>query len=544
MKIALLQINSTIGDVDGNAGKILSAYQKVACNAVDLAITPELALLGYPPLDLLYRKTIIEKTEKAVQFLAEQTNNCALLLGTVTTRSASSGRPLYNSAVLLQKGKIQSRFHKILLPTYDVFEEARYFEPGTVPGMFRINNNTIGVTICEDIWNDKRFWRQPLYMRDPVQELKKIGCTLLVNLSASPWHRGKHHLRLDILRNIAVHSGIGVAMCNLVGGNDELVFDGNSMFVTPDGHLHSVAYSFKEHYLIVDTEKPNSVDLSSTDEQEILDALILGTRDYVHKCGFKKALIGLSGGIDSALTAYIAVQALGSENVTGVSMPSRFSSPHSITDAQQLATNLGIKLLVIPIEPPFVSILENMKPYFEDKSLGITEENIQSRLRGLILMALSNKTGAIVLSTGNKSELAVGYCTIYGDLCGGLAVISDLLKTWVYRLAYWINQKKEVIPQNILKKPPSAELRPNQTDQDSLPPYEVLDKILELHIEQNFGLCEILEKNIASEQTVREVLRMVHNAEYKRRQAAPGIKVTPRAFSRGWRMPVAKICNF
>jgi NAD+ synthase (glutamine-hydrolysing) len=544
MKIALLQINSTVGDIEGNSNKVLSAIGRAEQAGAKLAITPELALVGYPPLDLLYRQSFIDKAESAAREIAARSKNCPLLLGSISPRNDSAGRPLHNSALLLRNGMIETRFHKILLPTYDVFEEDRYFEPGPSPGKFVLEQHTIGVTICEDIWNDKNFWQHTRYPRDPVADLASGGCDLIVNLSASPWHRGKQHLRANMLASLAKRTSTPFALCNLVGGNDELVFDGNSLFVTPDGQPHSRARSFDEDCLIIDTNSANTAKFDSTDEQDILDALIMGTRDYVHKCGFKKVLIGLSGGIDSALTAVIAVRAMGAANVTGVAMPSRFSSEHSITDAQQLAANLGIKLITIPIEPPFTTILENLKPFFQNKSWDITEENIQSRLRGLTLMALSNKTGAMVLTTGNKSELAVGYCTIYGDMCGGLAVISDVPKTWVYRLARWINREKDIIPQKSIQKPPSAELRPNQTDQDSLPPYDVLDAILELHIEQNLGLRAILEKNIASEETVRKVFNLVHNAEYKRRQAAPGIKVTPRAFSRGWRMPIAKKSDF
>lgn len=542
MTIALLQINTVVGDIEGNTEKILKAHLEATARGARLCVTPELAITGYPPLDLLYRPSFIRRAEQALQKLATACASTALLVGTVVTADKLSGRTLHNAAAFINNGRVQAFFKKRLLPTYDVFEEDIYFEPGHEPAYFTLDGELIGVTICEDAWNDKHFWPRPRYECDPLSDLAERGCQTIINLSASPWHVGKANLRRQMLQAAAQRHSAHVLLCNLVGGNDELIFDGNSFHCDSAGRIRCGAAAFQEDILICETTRQPELNqnIPQEDEKDIFAALVLGTRDYVKKCGFSDVLIGLSGGIDSAVTAAIACEALGPQHVRGVALPSRFSSESSIRDARELACNLGIRFDVIPIEPGFQAVLDQLAPTFAGKPWDVTEENIQSRLRGLTLMALSNKTGAMLLTTGNKSELAVGYCTIYGDMCGGLAVISDVLKTQVYKLAHWINRQREIIPRSSISKPPSAELRPNQTDQDSLPPYDVLDAILQPHIEQHLCASEIIRKNIAPEDTVRRIIALVEKAEYKRRQAAPGLRITPRAFGRGWRMPIAK----
>jgi NAD+ synthetase len=551
MKIAIAQINTTIGDFDGNFNKIRSAYLKAVENGSDLLLTPEMAITGYPPRDLLLRKDFVEKNRSVLEELAKITGNTGLIVGYVDFNYKKPGRNLTNSVALLKNGKIIEIRHKTLLPTYDVFDEDRYFEPAEKNTPVEFNGIQLGLTICEDIWNDEDFWRDRRYRRNPPAELFDAGAEILINISASPWHLGKDKTRRQMLSSLARKYKKPVIYCNLVGGNDELVFDGGSMFFDTNGKLVAKANIFEEDFVIVDTDTLYSratyselsiseIDTSECcDEEMIYRALVMGTRDYLHKCGFKSAVIGLSGGIDSSLVACIAADALGRENVLGVSMPSQYSSRGSLEDARKLAENLGIKYEVIPIQPPFESFKNQLSQIFRGLPEDITEENIQARIRGVILMAISNKFKSLVLTTGNKSELGVGYCTLYGDMCGGLAVISDIPKTMVYKVSRWINREKEVIPAACLTKPPSAELRPNQTDQDTLPPYEILDAILEAYVVDGKSPAEIVSLGF-DERTVRYVIKLIENSEYKRRQAAPGIKVTSRAFGVGWRVPLAK----
>ena len=551
MKIAIAQINTTIGDFDGNFNKIRSAYLKAVENGSDLLLTPEMAITGYPPRDLLLRKDFVEKNRSVLEELAKITGNTGLIVGYVDFNYKKPGRNLTNSVALLKNGKIREIRHKTLLPTYDVFDEDRYFEPAEKNTPVEFNGIQLGLTICEDIWNDEDFWRDRRYRRNPPAELFDAGAEILINISASPWHLGKDKTRRQMLSSLARKYKKPVIYCNLVGGNDELVFDGGSMFFDTNGKLVAKANIFEEDFVIVDTDtlysrtthsEPSISEIDTSeccDEEMIYRALVMGTRDYLHKCGFKSAVIGLSGGIDSSLVACIAADALGRENVLGVSMPSQYSSRGSLEDARKLAENLGIKYEVIPIQPPFESFKNQLSQIFRGLPEDITEENIQARIRGVILMAISNKFKSLVLTTGNKSELGVGYCTLYGDMCGGLAVISDIPKTMVYKVSRWINREKEVIPVACLTKPPSAELRPNQTDQDTLPPYEILDTILEAYVVDGKSPAEIVSLGF-DERTVRYVIKLIENSEYKRRQAAPGIKVTSRAFGVGWRVPLAK----
>ncbi len=542
MKIAILQLNFTVGDITGNAEKIISAVKDAASSGVDLFITSELALTGYPPRDLLLNKSFIEKTWQAASVLAKSLSGYPpLLLGVPEANTSGGGKPLYNSAALLKDGAVSRVFRKTLLPTYDVFDEYRYFEPAEPSAALELSGLKIGVTICEDIWNDRDCSPLHLYKLDPLEKLFSSGIDCIVNISASPFFLGKQKIREEMLGKIAAKYKIPLVYVNQCGGNDDLVFDGRSCVFSADGKLASRAKPFSEDTLIVDVPGSSGrrepyIELP---EEEIWEALVSGTRDYAAKCGFKKVLLGLSGGIDSALTAAIAAEALGKENVFGVLLPSPYSSKGSIDDALALARGLGIKELKVPIKGVMSAFAKALRPAFRGCRKDTTEENIQSRIRGNILMALSNKYGALLLTTGNKSELAVGYCTIYGDMSGGLAVIADVSKTMVYRIANWLNQKKGgIIPQNSIDKPPSAELRPNQTDQDSLPPYEILDKILYNYIELHKSAEEITEMGFDKE-TVVKVLSLVKKAEFKRKQAAPGIKITDCAFGTGWRMPIA-----
>ncbi|MEM2174197.1 MAG: NAD+ synthase [Candidatus Micrarchaeia archaeon] len=540
MKVALLQLNMTVGDIDGNAKKIMDTINST--KDIDLFITSEMALMGYPPRDLLLNRAFIQKAWERLKEMAKALPyGISLLVGVAEPNPSDKGRPLYNSAVLLQDGKLKERFRKSLLPTYDVFDEDRYFEPSSSPGSFILNGIRIGVTICEDIWNDKDFWEKRRYDNDPVETLVKKGVDCIVNLSASPFTLGKQRVRESMLSSIASKYKIPVIYVNQVGGNDDLVFDGRSCVFDSNGVLIARGKAFTEDIVTVDLNSLNgqvAID-DFTPEAEAWNALVCGTRDYIRKCGFKKAILGLSGGIDSSLTATIAVEAIGKENVIGVLMPSPYSSKGSVDDALELAKNIGIKTLVIPIAGIMNSFKEALNEAFRGYPEDVTEENIQARIRGNLLMALSNKYGALLLSTGNKSELAVGYCTIYGDMSGGLAVIADVPKTMVYRIANWLNKTKGmIIPQSIIDKPPSAELRPNQTDQDSLPPYDILDEILYRHIELHKSTDEIIEEGFDKE-IVKKVLKMVERAEFKRKQAPPGIKITDRAFGTGWRMPIA-----
>ena len=540
MKVALAQLNTTVGDLAGNEAKILAAYQRGIDAGVELVICPELSVCGYPPRDLLHKRSFVPRNWATVQRLAAATGKVGLLIGYAGSNDKRPGREATNSAALLQNGGILATRHKTLLPTYDVFDEDRYFEPATENLPVTFNGQKIGITICEDIWNDEDFWKDRRYPHNPAVDLANAGAKLLLNISASPWHLGKNNTRREMLANLAAKTGCPLLYCNLVGGNDELVFDGASMAFDGTGQLGAEGVCFGEDFLVVDTAKPGFIGPQlMEDEESIYRALVLGLRDYVHKCGFKSVVLGLSGGIDSALTAVIAVEALGPENVRGVSLPSQYSSQGSLDDAQILAQNLGIQHDVIPIQNAFESVKAELQPVFAGRKEDTAEENIQARLRGVILMAMSNKFGSLLLTTGNKSELAVGYCTLYGDMCGGLAVISDVPKTMVYRLSNWINREQEIIPPASITKPPSAELRPNQTDQDSLPPYDVLDAILEAYVVQYKSPAEIVEAGFR-EADVKRIVKLIDFNEYKRRQAAPGIKVTSKAFGVGRRIPIAQ----
>jgi NAD+ synthetase len=542
MKVALAQLNLTVGDIAGNEAKILAAYQRAVAQGVELVLTPELALTGYPPRDLLLRPALVRQNRAALDRLAAATGATGLLVGFVGENPSRPGREVTNAVALLQHGKIVTVRTKTLLPTYDVFDEDRYFEPATSNAPIAFNGTTIGVTICEDIWNDEDFWRDRRYRVNPPMQQAEAGAQILFNLSASPWWLGKDATRRAMLQSLAKKAGRPVVFCNQVGGNDELVFDGGSLVFNAAGELVAHGKQFEEDFLVVEVGSviaPQIIKPSSCEEELLYKALVLGLRDYLHKCGFKSAVLGLSGGIDSALVAVLATAALGKENVRGVSLPSQFSSQGSLDDARVLAANLGIPYDVIPIQPPFLAVKEQVKDIFAGRAEDTTEENIQARLRGVILMAMSNKFGSLLLTTGNKSELAVGYCTLYGDMCGGLAVISDVPKMMVYRLSRWINREREIIPSDSITKPPSAELRPNQTDQDSLPPYEVLDAILEAYVVNAQSPADIVKAGFA-EADVRRVVKLIDGAEYKRRQAAPGLKVTSKAFGVGRRIPVAQ----
>jgi NAD+ synthetase len=540
MKIALAQINTTVGDLAGNEAKILAGAERARAEGVDLVLFPELSITGYPPRDLVLKKDFIERNLAVLDRLATASGPTAMLVGYVGENKNPPGRDVTNSAALLQNGKIIATRVKSLLPTYDVFDEDRYFEPARENAPLSIGQQKIGVTICEDIWNDEDFWPHRRYRANPVGDLLAAGASHIFNISASPWHVGKEKLRADMIGSLARKSGRPTALCNLVGGNDELVFDGGSMVFNGAGELIAKAKSFEEDFIVADTEKsPVIFPPTPPDEEYVYRALVLGLRDYFHKCGFKSAVLGLSGGIDSALVACLAVAALGANHVHGVSLPSQFSSQGSLDDARLLAKRLGLRYDVVPIQPCFEAVKQQVKPVFGRLPEDTTEENIQARLRGVILMSLSNKFGSLLLTTGNKSELAVGYCTLYGDMCGGLAVISDVPKTMVYRIARWINRDGELIPDASITKPPSAELRPNQTDQDSLPPYDVLDAILEQYVVRGRSLADLGSLGFAPE-TVKKVIRLIDINEYKRRQAAPGLKVTSKAFGVGRRFPIAQ----
>ncbi len=541
MKIALAQINTTVGDFAGNEAAILLAYRRAVEAGAELVLTPELATTGYPPRDLLLRPRFITENLALLGRLAAATGRAGLVLGYVGENPERPGREGTNAVALCQGGRVLATRTKSLLPTYDVFDEDRYFEPARDNRPVEFNGARVGLTICEDLWNDEDFWRERRYRRNPAVELVEAGAELLLNISASPWHLGKNRTRHEMLRSLARKTGVPVAYCNLVGGNDELVFDGGSLAVAPDGTVTVAGRLFGEDLVLVDTALGTGTvqPVDWPDEEKLYRALVLGLRDYLLKCGFKSAVLGLSGGIDSAVTACLAVEALGSAHVHGVSLPSQFSSAGSLADARDLALNLGIRHDVVPIQPPFESVRSELGGVFAGLAEDVTEENIQARLRGVMLMAISNKLGSLLLTTGNKSEMAVGYCTLYGDMCGGLAVISDLPKTLVYRLARWINRERVVIPESSITKPPSAELRPNQTDQDSLPPYDVLDAILEAYVVGGRSSEEIMGMGFDAA-AVQRVLRLIDLSEYKRRQAAPGLKVTTKAFGVGRRIPIAQ----
>lgn len=540
MKIALAQINTTVGDLAGNEKKILDAYRRARAADPDLVIFPELATTGYPPRDLLLRKRFVVENLAVLDRLAAATGKTGMIVGYVGRNEKRPGREVTNSTALLHNGKIMATRSKTLLPTYDVFDEDRYFEPATGNTPVAFKDAKLGLTVCEDVWNDEDYWDERRYRRNPAAELAEAGAAILVNNSASPWHLGKNLLRRNMLSQLAAKTHCPVIYCNLVGGNDELIFDGGSMVFDSLGRLVAEGKRFEEDLLVFDLAATDPIDAPEPlDEEQLFRALVLGVRDYFEKCGFKSAVLGLSGGIDSAVTACIAVEALGRERVHGVSLPSEFSSQGSLDNARVLAQNLGIRYNVIAIQSSFRGMKEQLKGVFAGRPEDVAEENIQARLRGVTLMALSNKFGSLLLTTGNKSEVAVGYCTLYGDMCGGLAVIADVPKTMVYRIATWINRERNIIPPASITKPPSAELRPNQTDQDSLPPYEVLDRILEDYVVQLKSPAEIVASGIP-EADVRRIVRLIDFNEYKRRQAAPGLKVTSKAFGVGRRIPIAQ----
>jgi NAD+ synthase (glutamine-hydrolysing) len=547
MKIALAQTNSTVGDLCGNAERILAFSRRAAEAGANVVVFPELCLTGYPPRDLLEKESFLDRTEQHLERLAADAGplNVTLICGTVTRTGSSTGLPIYNSAAVLQGGRIAFRQHKMLLPTYDVFDEARYFEPAAKQSPLALGDAVYALTICEDIWNDKQYWERRRYSRDPVEELASAGARILISINASPYHMGKRAQRTEIFTATARHFRVPIVYVNQVGGNDQLLFDGTSFAMSPDGEIIASAASFEEDLVMVDTETLTGDHHGNLSEEcdAVYQALAMGTRDYIRKCGFERVIVGLSGGIDSALTVAIAVDAVGKENVIGVAMPGPYSSEHSVTDARDLAHNLGIRFELIPIKSQYQACFDVLEPLFagDGSAIGVTEENLQSRLRGLTLMALSNKWGALVLTTGNKSELAVGYCTLYGDMCGGLAVISDVPKTLVYSLARVANKRHtNAIPENTFVKPPSAELRPDQKDSDSLPPYEMLDQILRLYIENNDSPRHIADALGLPATIVRDIVNKVDRNEYKRQQAAPGLKVTTKAFGIGRRFPIAQ----
>ena len=543
MKIALLQINPTVGDLSGNARLIAAAVREATTRGARLAVTPELALVGYLPRDLLLNPAFVTRSWDRLRELArELAGEIPVLVGLPEPNPADEGRPLFNTAALLRDGRIDQHFRKALLPTYDVFDEDRYFEPFQGPKFINLEGTRVGISICEDIWNDRDFWKRRRYHHDPVEELAAAGARIIVNLSASPFSAGKHQRREQMLSSMARKHRVPIAYVNQFGGNDDLIFDGRSCAFDANGDPIARGRSFEADVVLCDLDEGQPIG-PATDvnvESEIWRALVLGTRDYACKCGFTSAVIGLSGGIDSALTAAIATEALGSSQVLGVTMPSPYSSRGSVDDSRVLAGNLGIELLSLPISHVMQAMEAALREAFAGTEPGVAEENIQARIRGNLLMALSNKRGALLLTTGNKSELAVGYCTLYGDMSGGLGVIADVPKTMVYRVARWLNgiSGRPLIPEPILTKAPSAELRPNQTDQDSLPPYDVLDDILERFIEKHQPADEIVAAGL-DRATVHRVLKLVSAAEFKRKQAAPGLKVTDRAFGTGWRMPIA-----
>src|SRR6266403_5126060 len=541
MKIALAQFNPTIGDFAGNSARILALAETAKQRGADLAVFSELCLCGYPPQDLLERPTFIDRNQKELKALAKALT-IPSVVGFVGRVKNGTLKSIANKAALLCGGKIVFEQSKMLLPTYDVFDESRYFHPAEKQQVIEFHGQALGVSICEDAWNDENFWPNRRYDRDPVTELIEQGTQVLLNISASPYTIDKRALRVDMLRSIAVHNQKPVVYVNQFGGNDSLIFDGASVALTPDGKVAAQALAFEEDLVMFDTETGEG-EIHEQPRQEIeyaYRALVIGTRDYVQKCGFKKVLVGLSGGIDSAVVAAIAVDALGAENVLGVSMPGPFSSEGSKADAVTLAKNLSIQLVAVPITEVFEEYLHSLAPVFANRPADVTEENIQARIRGNYLMALSNKFGSMVLSTGNKSEIAVGYCTLYGDMAGGLAVISDVPKLMVYELARWINRERELIPRSTIEKAPSAELRPNQKDGDSLPPYDVLDRILKAYIEDLRSPQEIADHYGFDIKMVRDIALRVDRNEYKRKHAALALKITSRAFGFGRPFPIAQ----
>jgi NAD+ synthase (glutamine-hydrolysing) len=541
MKIALAQINTTVGDLRGNLRKIIRYLKNAEKAGADICIFPEMAIPGYPARDLLLNDDFIDDNLAALEELRKNVGNTAAVVGFAARHRTSAGKGLFNAGAFIRKRKVMQVFHKMLLPTYDVFDEVRYFDPAERIAAVRFRDKNVGLTICEDIWNDPDLWQRRYYTADPVEMLAKKGASLLITISASPFVIGRKALRHRIIKNVAVKYGMPVYYVNQVGGNDQLIFDGGSLAMDSKGNIIAQGRHFEEDLVLVESTVAHHP-IPWVEEplaETVYQALVLGLKDYTKKCGFKDAVIGLSGGIDSSVTACLAVRALGKENVFGVSMPSMHSSKSSVSDARELARNLGITFTVIPITKLYKAYLELLKPHFRRRKRDITEENIQARIRGNILMALSNKFGCLVLSTGNKSETAVGYCTLYGDMTGGLAVISDVPKTMVYTLAHYINQHAEIIPENILTKAPSAELKPGQKDQDSLPPYEVLDAILTRYVEKRKKPEEIVSEGYRKKLVCNLVRRLERN-QYKRKQAPPGLKVTTKALGLGRLMPIAQ----
>ncbi len=546
MRIALAQLNTTVGDFSGNLALMKHAHARAAAESADLCVFSELAICGYPPRDLLHHHDFIAQNTRAVEELGALTRSGpAMLVGFLEPREGE-GAPLYNSAALYAQGERVGVYRKALLPTYDVFDEDRYFEPADEVHPIEWEGHKLGVTICEDVWNDSGFWTRRRYDFDPVESLVEQGAEILINLSASPYTIGKVELRSRMMGTSAARHGLPLICVNQVGGNDELIFDGSSFAVDRTGALQLMLPSFEEGFAVWESGQsvapaqppvvtPGDLDACSA---QAWPALVLGLRDYVHKCGFDTVLLGLSGGIDSALTAALAVEALGADKVAGFALPSRYSSDHSRSDAEDLATRLGIEFHELAIEAPYAACLEVLEPLFQGLPMDVAEENLQARIRGVLLMALSNKRGSLLLATGNKSELAVGYCTLYGDMSGGLAVLSDVPKTLVYALARYCNAERELIPRSTIDKPPSAELRPDQKDTDSLPEYEILDRILELYVEERAPLERIQDEGF-DPRVVAEIIRLIQRNEYKRRQAAPGLKITSKAFGLGRRYPVA-----
>ena len=545
MRIVLGQINSTVGDLPGNVRLMVEAARRAAARHAGIIAFPELSLTGYPPRDLVEKESFLVRTAQSLDELAAATADLdiAIIAGYVSRSRVSTGKQAVNSAAIIQRGKIIFRQDKMLLPTYDVFDEGRYFLPADQQSICTLGGTRIAVTICEDAWNDKQFWERPLYQRDPVEELVQSGAQILISINASPYHMGKRELRRELFQATAQRYKIPVAYVNQVGGNDHLVFDGSSFAMDAAGNVIASAASFEDDLVLVDTVTGEG-DQHQNLHQEceaVYQALVAGTRDYIRKCGFRKVLIGLSGGIDSSLTAAIAVDAVGRENVTGVGMPGPYSSEGSVTDARAMADSLGIRFEIATITSVYDRFLDVLQPLFRGAAADVTEENLQSRLRGMTLMALSNKTGAMVLTTGNKSELAVGYCTLYGDMCGGLAVISDVPKTLVYELSRVANKRhNNAIPESVFTKPPSAELRADQKDTDSLPEYDVLDRILKGYVEDTQSPQQIADELNVNVDLVRDIINKVDRNEYKRQQAAPGLKVTTKAFGMGRRFPIAQ----
>jgi len=540
MKIALAQINPTIGDFKGNTDKIIALAQKAKNRSCDLVIFSELVISGYPPLDLLEKTDFVESNLVHLQKLVNSINEIGVICGFVDKNSDKRGKSLFNSAVLFENGKIIHKAYKRLLPVYDVFDESRYFEPGKECISFSYKGRRIGLTVCEDIWNDRDFFVEQHYPIDPAEKLIKDGANILINISASPYHMAKRKFKWDMFSAMAKKYKIPLIHVNQVGGNDSVLFDGISLVFDDKGEIAARAKDFEEDMVVFDADDSTGDihPVSETDTDSTLNALIIGTRDYIQKCGFSRALVGLSGGIDSALTLCIAVKALGRENVIAVFMPSEYTSDDSFEDSRQLTDNLGIKLITMPIQDIYNKFLQDLSPLFKGVATEVTGQNIQARIRGVFLMAISNKLGYLLLSTGNKSEMAVGYCTLYGDMSGGLAVLSDVPKTMVYRICRLINKETKLIPLRIISKAPTAELRPDQLDQDDLPPYEMLDDILKAYIEENRTAEEIIKMGFDSS-VVRDIIGRIKRNEYKRQQAPPGLKVTAKAFGYGRRYPIA-----